>query len=107
VIQREVETELSRMLLRGELREGERIHVDFENGRFSFLSGKPVRRARAHADTLKHRTHRWDFSPTTRLAPEEGVREFERRDPAQHGAEKRRAESGPRTPRAATVLPPR
>ncbi|HEX8824712.1 MAG TPA: ATP-dependent Clp protease ATP-binding subunit [Archangium sp.] len=36
VIQREVETELSRMLLRGELREGERIHVDFADGRFTF-----------------------------------------------------------------------
>ncbi len=37
VIQRELETELSRMLLRGGLREGERIRVDFADGKFSFL----------------------------------------------------------------------
>ncbi len=51
VIQREVETELSRMLLRGELREGERIHVDFENGRFSF---RVVNRSTEHEPTLAH-----------------------------------------------------
>jgi ATP-dependent Clp protease ATP-binding subunit ClpC len=36
VIQRELETELSGMLLRGELREGERLLVDFEDGKFTF-----------------------------------------------------------------------
>ncbi|MGZ3458376.1 MAG: ATP-dependent Clp protease ATP-binding subunit, partial [Archangium sp.] len=36
VIQRELETELSRMLLRGELREGDRLLVDFAAGKFSF-----------------------------------------------------------------------
>jgi ATP-dependent Clp protease ATP-binding subunit ClpC len=36
VIQRELETELSRMLLRGELREGDRVLVDFAQGRFTF-----------------------------------------------------------------------
>ncbi|WP_163862662.1 ATP-dependent Clp protease ATP-binding subunit [Myxococcus eversor] len=36
VIQRELETELSRMMLRGELREGQRIRVDFQDGRFVF-----------------------------------------------------------------------
>jgi ATP-dependent Clp protease ATP-binding subunit ClpC len=51
VIQREVETELSRMLLRGELREGERVHVDFEDGRFSF---RVVNRSTEHEPTLTH-----------------------------------------------------
>jgi ATP-dependent Clp protease ATP-binding subunit ClpC len=36
VIQRELETELSRLLLRGELREGQHVRVDFEDGRFTF-----------------------------------------------------------------------
>ncbi len=36
VIQRDLETELSRMLLRGELREGDRVLVDFADGRFTF-----------------------------------------------------------------------
>jgi ATP-dependent Clp protease ATP-binding subunit ClpC len=36
VIQRELETELSRMLLRGELHEGDRLVVDFVEGKFSF-----------------------------------------------------------------------
>ncbi len=36
VIQRELETHLSRMLLRGELREGQRVRVDFEDGHFTF-----------------------------------------------------------------------
>ncbi len=36
VIQRELETELSRMLLRGEVREGDRVLVDFADGRFTF-----------------------------------------------------------------------
>jgi ATP-dependent Clp protease ATP-binding subunit ClpC len=42
VIQRELETELSRMLLRGELREGQRVRVDFEDGRFTFRAEGPA-----------------------------------------------------------------
>jgi ATP-dependent Clp protease ATP-binding subunit ClpC len=36
VIQRELETELSRMLLRGAVHEGDRVLVDFADGRFTF-----------------------------------------------------------------------
>ncbi|WP_199723861.1 ATP-dependent Clp protease ATP-binding subunit [Citreicoccus inhibens] len=36
VIQRDIETELSRMLLRGSLREGQRVRVDFQDGHFTF-----------------------------------------------------------------------
>ncbi|AKJ08140.1 ATP-dependent Clp protease ATP-binding subunit ClpC [Archangium gephyra] len=36
VIQRELETELSRMLLRGAVHEGDRVLVDFAEGRFTF-----------------------------------------------------------------------
>ncbi|HEX5750230.1 MAG TPA: ATP-dependent Clp protease ATP-binding subunit [Archangium sp.] len=36
VIQRELETELSRMLLRGAVHEGDRLVVDFVDGRFTF-----------------------------------------------------------------------
>ncbi|MFY0527918.1 ATP-dependent Clp protease ATP-binding subunit [Archangium gephyra] len=44
VIQRELETELSRMLLRGELREGDRVLVDFADGRFTFgVEGRATR----------------------------------------------------------------
>jgi ATP-dependent Clp protease ATP-binding subunit ClpC len=45
LIQRELETELSRLLLRGELREGARLHVDFVEGRFTFRTegGAPER----------------------------------------------------------------
>jgi hypothetical protein len=38
--------------------------------------------------------------------PGEGVREFERRDPARHGAEKKRAERRLRSPPSSTEPPP-
>ncbi|WNG48207.1 ATP-dependent Clp protease ATP-binding subunit [Archangium minus] len=52
VIQRELETEFSRMLLRGEVHEGERLLVDFVDGKFSFQV-----EARAHAVEARAPVH--------------------------------------------------
>jgi hypothetical protein len=40
-IQREVDNELSRRLLQGSVRPGERVVVDVEDGRFTFRGGVP------------------------------------------------------------------
>ena len=47
-IQREVETELARRILRGEVRDGETVEVDYQDGELTFTTQSAPELATAH-----------------------------------------------------------